>query len=439
MKRIMLFLAGIITVAAFAPQASALPVFARQTGMACSACHFQHFPMLNGFGRAFKSSAFTMIGAQGKVDGEGLSIPNTLNMAALITAGYEKSNMKAEDTPKIALNTGNGQFYVPGNGGELSLFVGGRVTDNAGFLTEIGTTYPAGMSAAKLPILFEVTEGTRAGLVLFTTGLGVSYGFETLNTGANSVHLMSGVGGMADSHSTTLSAQQYIGTGTGATGLAFVGNNANGFINLTKFNQIAPDSGFGVAAELGSTYVRLVGNFDVADWDTGVGVQSWSGDSTDGFALSTTKATAIDGQIQGELGGMPVGFYFSYAKAPVVAALIGGTTGNTYNMDGVFDKSSFNISGEIGVIPAKATLGAAIRRGKSGVDDGDGANATDNAVMLTATYKLAQNMILSLSYTSASGSYWDQINPDIAVNPIGYTYRQIIGSKTTTLSLFTLF
>jgi hypothetical protein len=36
--------------------AEATPGFARQTGMACVACHFQHYPTLNSFGRAFKAS-----------------------------------------------------------------------------------------------------------------------------------------------------------------------------------------------------------------------------------------------------------------------------------------------------------------------------------------------------------------------------------------------
>ncbi len=77
MKKIVLSLAGVMAAAAFAPEASALPVFARQTGMACSACHFQHFPLLNGFGRAFKAAGFTMVGAQGKIEGDRLSIPDT--------------------------------------------------------------------------------------------------------------------------------------------------------------------------------------------------------------------------------------------------------------------------------------------------------------------------------------------------------------------------
>jgi hypothetical protein len=195
--------------------------------------------------------------------------------------------------------------------------------------------------------------------------------------------------------------------------------------------------------------LRAAALFDVAGWDTGVGIQIWSGSSMSldtsaaapfaGAAVTMTKATAIDGQMQGELNKMPVGFYVSFARAPLVAIdTITLVSTNTYNGGGTLDRSSFNVSGEVGVLPGVATVGAAIRRAKSGVDDGTGANATDNAIMLTATYKLSQNMMASFSYTTNSGSYWDQINPDPA-NTAGLTNAKFTGSKTTTINLFTLF
>jgi hypothetical protein len=444
MKKNILLLAGVMAAVTFASEVSALPLFARQTGIACSACHFQHFPMLNGFGRAFKSAGYTMMIAQGKVEGEGLAIPNTLNMAVLATAGYEKTNQAAGIGPKKT--TGDGAFYVPGTGGELSLFFGGRVNENAGFLAELGTGGPAAAGAtatatsalgsAKLPILFEVaapqfkvSEGTRAGVVPFTTDAqGASYGFEVLNTGANAVHQMSGTPGLNGAHSAAFSAQQYIGTAGSATGLAFVANNPMGFINLTKYDQTGIAGG--ALASLGSTYVRVAGMFDLAGWDAGAGIQIWRGNSAVAGAstYADTRATAIDGQMQGRLGVMPVGFYASYATAPA------GT--NTYNIDpittasvtyGTATKSAFNISAEVGVIPEKVTLGAAIRFGKSGVKVGVASNASDNAIMLVATYKLAQNMMASFSLTSASGEYWNT------------AHQNALGSGTTTINLFTLF
>ncbi len=470
MKKIILLLIGIAAGMVSMAEVSALPLFARQTGMACSACHFQHFPLLTGFGRAFKSAGYTMINTQGKVEGEGLSIPSSLNMSALTTAGYEKTNQAAS---KTAINTtGDGAFYVPGNGGELDLFIGGRVSANTGFLAEVGTggsvsgtTVSGTRSSAKLPVLFEINpdmfklaEGTRAGFVPFSTDdEGASYGFELLNTGANSVQQMSATSGLNDAHSVALSAQQYIGTAGAATGLALVANNPVGFINLTKYDQTGISHG--ALAVLGSTYLRVAGMFDLAGWDTGAGIQSWSGSSvtnnpaiigvpvasvnavpgpviyTGGIPIiSASKATAIDGQMQGTLGTFPVGFYLSYARAPA-------GNSNSYNIDpaalvagsavtqayGTATKSSFNFSFEVGVVPEKITLGAAYRAGRSGVAVGSFANASDNAIMLVATYKLAQNMMVSFTQTTSSGQYWDAAHQDA------------LGSSTTTINLSTLF
>ncbi len=463
MKKIVLSLAGVMAAVAFAPEASALPLFARQTGMACSACHFQHFPLLNGFGRAFKAAGFTMMGAQGKVEEAGsLSIPAELNMAVLTSFGYGKTNQIA-DTTALTKNPGNGVIGVPGlgmgNGGgttEASLFFGGHVSDNAGFLAELGLTGGgAALGSAKLPILYEVADGTRAGVVPFATNAqGASYGMELLNTGANAVHMMSNTVGYNGEFAGAMSAQQYLGTAGNATGAALVATNDKGFLNLTKYNQGGIANGsFG---SMGSTYARAAATFDVAGWDTGVGIQNWSGQSMfsnagafpgyTGFAgqqaaftavqtMQQTKATAIDGQMQGELGGMPVGFYASWATAP---ASTGVAYVNSYN-GGTMTRSSFNVDAEVGVVPGVATLGAAIRRGNSGMDAGvaaggaaNGSNASDNAIYLTGTYKIQQNMMARLSYVKQSGSYWTS-------NATGTGTSQTLGDTTTMLNMYVLF
>jgi len=434
MHKIIFILAGVIAAVTFVSEASALPLFARQTGMECAACHFQHFPMLTSFGRAFKSGAFSMVGAQAQVEGDNMSIPGVLNAAILTTMGYQKNNSDSQATIDAAngtafsaagvRTTGDGSVYVPGTNGEFSLFVGGRTSANSGALAEVGLLQSgglgAGLASAKFPMLWEVTDGTRAGIVPFTTnGQGASYGFEELNTGANAIHTMLFVGGdFNGSVAPALSAQQYIGTAQPATGAALVLNNANYFVNVTKFHGVGTNDLGGVGAALTSTYLRGAFIFDMAGWDSAVGVQSWSGVSTDASAanLATTKATAIDGQIQGAVGNMPLGIYASFARAPVDAAVV-----NIFNMDangvaGTDTKSSFNISAELGVIPEKATIGFGIRRGKSGQDMGllaGGAatgNASDNAILLEGSYKLAQNMLLNLVYVSQSGDYWDAVN-----------------------------
>ena len=469
MKKIVLSIAGVMAVAAFAPEASALPVFARQTGMACSACHFQHFPLLNGFGRAFKEGGFTMMGAEAKVEGDNLSIPATLNMAVLTSMGYIKSNQTA-DPSGMTKNYGNGVWGVPGVGaggsGEASLFFGGHVSDFAGFLAELTLTGGAGTSgavtslgSAKLPMLYDMGSA-KIGVVPFATdGQGASYGMEVLNTGANAIHSITNTVGPNGEFINAVSAQQYIGTGSNATGVAFVANSDMGLINITKFQQTGM-SGGGYAS-LGSTYARVLGTFDVAGWDAGVGIQNWSGASltTAGTGLNMcgaagasgpcaalpgapttavmqqTKATAVDGQMQGTLGGMPVGFYASYARAPYEAGALGNN--NSFGLgNATMTRSSFNVDAELGVIPEVATIGAAIRRGKSGVNDGAGNNESDNAIYLTATYKLQQNMLARLSYVKQSGSYWDAAASGVAGTP---SNAAVLGSQTTMVNMYVLF
>jgi hypothetical protein len=406
MKKIVLSLAGVMAAVAFAPEASALPVFARQTGMACSACHFQHFPLLNAFGRSFKASGFTMMGAQGKVEGEEqphdqvgkegqikgnghseLSIPNVLNMGILTTTRYDQVKGSAA------------HWNVPSAGGELSLFFGGRVAEFAGFLSEVGLASPAGVGAAKLALLFPVGDA-RVGAVIHTSGnavagggQGVAYSYELLNTGAANTHKVAAYNGSAGNHVKVTSAAQYFGTNTAATGISLVAQNDMGYVVLGRYEQ-AGTAAAGGAHNLPLTYARLVGQFDVAGFEAAVGLQNWSGSSN--VTLVANKATVIDAQMQGEVAGMPLGVYASYGTAGATAA---GANVNTFNA-GAQKASSFNLTGELGVIPHVATVQLATRSAKNG------AGLADNAIMVGGTYELAQNIELSLTHTTNSGAAW---------------------------------
>lgn len=420
MKKIVLSLAGVMAAVAFAPEASAVPVFARQTGMACSACHYQHFPLLNGFGRSFKASGFTLMGAQGKVEDEHLSIPDRVNMGVLATTFMQfQSNNNLAAAPARKWGT-------PGTGGELSIFFGGKISDFAGFLAELGmnqgaaagiATATAGVAAAKLPILVEVADGTRAGLVVHSSnGQGVAYSFELLNTGAANTHKLMGNPGPTNQHVRATSAAQYLNTNTAATGISLVAVNSDvGFVNIGKYAP-AGNAGANTGANtLPMTYVRAAGMFDVAGFDSAVGIQNFSGNATALGIAASHKATVIDGQMQGDLGGMPVGFYASYGTASADAVnanafTVGVGTGKT---------TSFNVAGEVGVLPGHATLQLALRQAKQA------SGLTDNAVMVGGVYDLAMNVALTLHYTTQSGSAWNAANA--------------VGKTATTLLLETLF
>ena len=433
MKKIVLSLAGVMAAVAFAPEASAVPVFARQTGMACSSCHFQHFPALNGFGRAFKQAGYTLMGAQGKVEGEHLSIPDRLNMAVLATQGIDKAS-----------NAGS-NIFVPGAGGELQLFFGGKVSDFAGFLSEFGTAGAgvagqavAGAVSAKIQIMPEVTPGVRAGVTFFSAAQGAAGSYEMLNTGATSIHRLMGKGGSGvaggtgrangKEHIAATSARQYVAPEAGGTGVSFNVATENFVGSFAKSTDSGPGTlGGSQGKGLPFKYIRAVGLFDVAGWDTGVGIQNFSGSgsttSTAAGVVAGTivsyKATIIDAQMQGELSGMPAGFYASYGRAPGTAA--GAAIANNYNA-GPNTLTSFNIAGELGVMPGVSTVQVALRSAKTGT------GTKDNAFMIGATYELAMNMEVGLHYTTQSGSAWNTVN-----NPTG------VGKNVTTLLLETLF
>ena len=457
MKKIVLAIAAVTAVAAFAPEASALPVFARQTGMACSACHFQHFPLLNGFGRAFKSAGFTMMGAQGKIEGEHLDIPNVLNLGVFTTVAYQTQSSSAGQANAAP------KWLVPSTGGEFSIFVGGRISEFAGFLAELGMggggqnavtgtvaapggapapatgyTTPGGgvASSAKLAMLFPVGDA-RVGMVAYSdVGQGAAYSYEILNTGAVGTHKMMGNTGPSNQHVNAAYAAQYLGTKGDASGVSFVANNTMGFVNIGRYES-AGNNMVGGANSLPLTYARAAATFDLAGFDSAVGIQSFSGSSM--VTGSNTKATIIDGQMQGEIAGFATGIYVGYGRAPAAVAVnAAGANILSFNQsaNGIAT-TTLNVAAEMALIP-HGTVQLAFRTATRDANDAvtaaslvqagvvAGNSAKDNAVLVGATYELAQNMGLSLHYTTQSGSYWtNQVNP--------------LGKTATTLLLETAF
>ena len=279
-------------------------------------------------------------------------------------------------------------------------------------------------------MLFPVGDA-RVGLVMHTSnGQGAAYSFETLNTGAAGTHKMMGNGGIGGQHIGAAYASQYLGTATAATGISLVANNSMGFVNIGRYDVAAPGAG---ANSMPLTYARVAGTFDLAGFDSAVGIQNYSGSSVQTGIV--TKATIIDAQMQGELAGYETGFYASYGKAPAVnQANVGGfvpvapalAITNHFNASTTVAISTFNVAAEMGLIP-HGTVQAAFRMATRENFAATGLAEKDNAFMIGATYELAQNMGLSLHYTTQSGSYWsNQVAP-------------VVGKTATTLLLETAF
>ncbi|HUW80096.1 MAG TPA: hypothetical protein VMV54_04265 [Acidocella sp.] len=117
--------AGLATMAAHVRPAEAIPAFAQQTGMPCSACHIG-FPQLTPFGRAFKLDGYV----------QGGTFPDIKNFAAMVQAGFTQLHDKvpggmAPDFPS------NNAWSVQ----QTSLFYGGAIDGNIGLGGFIQGTY----------------------------------------------------------------------------------------------------------------------------------------------------------------------------------------------------------------------------------------------------------------------------------------------------------
>lgn len=120
--------------AALATVNARIPSFSRQTGLACSACHYQ-FPQLTPFGRLFKMNGYTMTALKTITAGDStrpsLRLSPIPPVSAMLVASLTHLN-KAEPASQ------NSSLMLPE---QLSVFLGGAITPKVG--TFIQLTYAA--------------------------------------------------------------------------------------------------------------------------------------------------------------------------------------------------------------------------------------------------------------------------------------------------------
>ena len=113
-----------------------VPAFSRQTGLACSACHYQ-FPQLTPFGRLFKLNGYTLTGiptitAPGDSAGkESLKLLTVPPIAAMAVGSFTQIS-KAQPA------TQNGSVAFPQ---QFSVFLAGQISPHVGTFTQF--TYAA--------------------------------------------------------------------------------------------------------------------------------------------------------------------------------------------------------------------------------------------------------------------------------------------------------
>jgi len=387
------------------PVAEASPGFARQTGLACNTCHFQHFPALNAFGRAFKQEAYTLKGRQEMVEGENLSIPVSLNIGLITKMRYIRTN---GTDPTRATNTGDIQFPD-----EAALLIGGRAGENVGFLVEASLIDSVTSYNSFRVHYNNKATGVNLGVIPFLTDAGgAPYGMELLSTGAQRFIRIA-------ENRTATSAQQFIQGGTGgrpggseATGLAFVASAPQWFANFTLWH---PNFGTEIAHGQFANYFRAAYMPMIGGWDTAIGVQYFSGSSVSGTGIAVevdTKASFVDAQAQGVIGRIPVGFYLTWGKADGSPAI---GTANYFNAQ-PNDQKAWSIVGEVGVIPNRSTVYLGYLNGDNGMTSAN----EDRRVTLGLTWMLMQNLELQFWNTWARGNRYSGAGQPTGDNETGF-------------------
>ncbi len=379
---------GIIFSTLLTPGTSeAVPAFSRQTGMPCMGCHFQNFPALNSFGRMFRSKGYTMVGSQPMIEGDDLSLPSNLNISVITKIRYQ---VKDDD------DGNRGEIQWPD---EAAFLVGGRAAAKIGFLMEIGlgpqdvevdTVTGEGEATGNfLSTKFHFAIGQSFAIIPFSTdGLGVGYGFEMLNTGAQRSQ-------RPIENRKGFSAGQLLGTASGeATGIAFVYETPEWFLNYSAWTPTWGNVHTNLVGGL-AHYARAVYMPNIGGWDTGFGASFMTGDVEEGKTDPANKifvdGWTIDAQTQGMAGSMPLGLYASYGVAPKSSA----TESNIYNPSTTDDETAYGLLGKLEVIS-----GTSVYLAYSSIEL---ATSTSSST-LGAQQMLAQNIKLELYVVNSDSS-----------------------------------
>ncbi len=409
MKKILLSAAAFAVVAvsavAVAPTTSeAIPAFARQTGAACLSCHFQTFPAINAFGRAFKMGSFTDVGDQALIEDDHLSIPAQLNISVVIRGDMTNTNGAGASTSV---------WNVPS---ETPILVAGRVGTNSGAFVEFGNG-GAGIATAGVGV------GNWQFLNSFDVGdfkVGVSGHNSTF--GGSAIMEVSNVFGQHSGKNAggDLSAIQNMGFAQPTLGLgAWVGSD----LGAIQFSLVAPNAaqGTNVGTKLGKL-VRGILTTDVGGFDALIGFGIVTGKAGKPVAIGGVgefdmNLQFVDVQLQGDVGDMSVGIYGDWAHAKGKTSATGN--GNVYGV-GVTTagakSDAFSIRADIKPI-ADFIIGAGYGYAKN--TPLAGVAATKTQFQIAATYEVYQNFELTAVYNTTK----DKIaNGPAAVN-----------TKTTTL------
>ena len=383
MKKTLLSAAAFAVVAvsavSIAPTTSeAVPAFARQTGAACLSCHFQSFPSLAAFGRAFKEGAFTDVGEEALVEDDNLSIPSVLNITAMFRPQFHnvKTTTGAITTTTKSIATTADQV----------LMIAGRIGSNTGAFIEYDGTTGGPFSNQQLLHSVDVGNG-KVILSYYNTGFGEDAGLQLMSVwGQHSGLLNGGDVSINGAMATTNAAGPYNTVGVSASYANDMGAITIGGIN----NNATLGTNWNLAP-----MVRGQGFFDLGGAELGIGAIVVSGTTSPTIVgkKNVAKRYGLSAQLQGEAGDMSYGIYADVASAKSSSA----TEINVYNpLSTTNNRTGYSLRATVEPV---SNIIAMIGFGS------DKIGAVKTTTFVTGLgYSLYQNARINLTYGSAKTS-----------------------------------
>jgi hypothetical protein len=130
--------AAVVTLCLYASAAQAVPSFARQTGMACAACHTV-FPELTPFGREFKLNGYVIDNLK-QIKGvtmerrETMSLNSLPPLSVMLQVSYTHTAVALPDSAITGALAKDGEILFPQ---QASIFYAGKIADNFGAFMQL--------------------------------------------------------------------------------------------------------------------------------------------------------------------------------------------------------------------------------------------------------------------------------------------------------------
>ncbi|MEP6884606.1 MAG: cytochrome C [Gammaproteobacteria bacterium] len=132
------FIEALLCACLAAPMAQAVPSFARQTGMACAACHTV-FPELTPFGREFKLNGYVIDNIK-QITGINIDNRQTLSLnsipplSVMLQISYTHTGSALPDSAGTGALAKDGEVLFPQ---QASLFYAGKIAENFGAFIQL--------------------------------------------------------------------------------------------------------------------------------------------------------------------------------------------------------------------------------------------------------------------------------------------------------------